>query len=275
MSPPSDPSPGRTPPRPRSEAAAGGARFGPTIGPVPSAVRRLRAAYRLWKTMPLPVRLRSLARTFVTGLLAVLPLAVTITVLVWMGMLVYHWLGPHSILGSILIGIGVGVAGSEAIAYLFGIVIVLAFVFLLGLAVESGVQRGLRRAVNTMLLRIPVVRTIYDVIDRFVALVTKKDGKEGLKSMSPVWCHFGGPGGAAVLGLLSGPTPVELNGRPYLAVLIPTAPVPIGGGLLYVPQEWVQPADLGVEAVTSIYVSMGVSSSQYLKSFPTGGTPHG
>ncbi|MBN4658908.1 hypothetical protein H4F44_24250, partial [Escherichia coli] len=64
-------------------------------------------------------------------------------------------------------------------------------------------------------------------------------------------------------------------GQPYLAVLIPTAPVPIGGGLLYVPQEWVQPADLGVEAVTSIYVSMGVSSSQYLKSFPTGGTPHG
>lgn len=228
--------------------------------------------------MPLPVRLRSLVRTFVTGLLAVLPLAVTLTVLVWMGMLVYHWLGPSSILGSILIGIGVGVAGSEAIAYLMGIVVVVAFVFLLGLAVESGVQRGWRRAVNTLLLRIPVVRTIYDVIDRFVALVAKKDDKDGLKSMSPVWCHFGGPGGAAVLGLLSAPTPVELNGKPYLAVLVPTAPVPIGGGLLYVPQEWVQPADLGVEAVTSIYVSMGVSSSQYLKTAavsPPQGVPHG
>lgn len=215
--------------------------------------------------MPLPLRLRSLARTFVTGLLAVLPLAVTVTVLVWIVMLVYRWVGPHSVFGSILVGIGVGVAGSEAIAYLLGILVVAGFVFLLGLLVESGVQRGWRKAVNAMLLRIPVVRTIYDFIDRFVGLVTKKEGKDGLKSMSAVWCHFGGPGGAAVLGLLSAPTPVELNGKPYLAVLVPTAPVPIGGGLLYVPAEWVQPADLGVEAVTSIYVSMGVSSPQYLK----------
>jgi uncharacterized membrane protein len=40
--------------------------------------------------------------------------------------------------------------------------------------------------------------------------------------------------------------------------------VPVGGGLLYVPQDWVTPAELGVEALTSIYVSMGVTSPQHL-----------
>ena len=55
-----------------------------------------------------------------------------------------------------------------------------------------------------------------------------------------------------------------IGGQPFHAVLIPTAPVPIGGALIYVPDAWVTPAQVGMEALTSIYVSMGVTSSQYL-----------
>jgi uncharacterized membrane protein len=47
-------------------------------------------------------------------------------------------------------------------------------------------------------------------------------------------------------------------------VIVPTAPVPIGGGLLFAPVHWITPADIGMEALTSIYVSMGVTSSQFL-----------
>jgi uncharacterized membrane protein len=45
---------------------------------------------------------------------------------------------------------------------------------------------------------------------------------------------------------------------------VPTAPVPVGGGLIYVPQDWVTPADIGVDGLTSIYVSMGVTSNQHI-----------
>jgi uncharacterized membrane protein len=85
--------------------------------------------------------------------------------------------------------------------------------------------------------------------------------------MSAVWCHFGGPsaqGNSAALALLGSDVPVLVNGQRCLAVLIPTAPVPVGGGLLYVPEHWVTRADIGVEAVTSIYVSMGLTSPQHL-----------
>jgi uncharacterized membrane protein len=85
-----------------------------------------------------------------------------------------------------------------------------------------------------------------------------------LKSMRPVWCQFGGPGGVSALALLSSPDPVVVNGQACLAVIVPTAPVPIGGGLLYVPVDWIAPADIGMEALTSIYVSMGVTSGQFL-----------
>jgi uncharacterized membrane protein len=45
---------------------------------------------------------------------------------------------------------------------------------------------------------------------------------------------------------------------------VPTAPVPIGGGLLFVPAEVVQPTDLSVDGLMSIYVSMGITASRFL-----------
>lgn len=52
---------------------------------------------------------------------------------------------------------------------------------------------------------------------------------------------------------------MEIEGRRYLAVLVPTAPVPFGGALIYVPAEWVRPAEIGVDKLTAIYVSMGIT----------------
>jgi uncharacterized membrane protein len=77
--------------------------------------------------------------------------------------------------------------------------------------------------------------------------------------MRPVWCFFGGDG-AAVLALAPSAQPVDIEGRNYFAVLVPTAPVPFGGALIYVPAEWVRPANIGVDKLTAIYVSMGITS---------------
>jgi uncharacterized membrane protein len=86
--------------------------------------------------------------------------------------------------------------------------------------------------------------------------------------MRPVWCFFGGEGGAAVLALLPTPERILLEGRPYHVVLVPTAPVPFGGGLFFVPIEWIKAAPFGVEGLTSIYVSMGISAPQYFSAAP-------
>ncbi len=205
-----------------------------------------------------------LLRIFVTGLLAALPLMATLLIFVWVLRLLFGWLGPNSMIGRALSAIGLGVTGSEVAGYALGILIVGALIFGLGLLVEAGLERGLARIVDTIMRRIPVVRSVYDIAQRFVALLSSRE-TDGVKSMSPVWCHFGGPGGAAVLALLSTPAPVEVGGRQYLGVLVPTAPVPIGGALIYVPESWVTPADIGAEALTSIYVSMGVTSAQQLR----------
>ncbi len=213
--------------------------------------------------------LRTLLRVFVTGALAALPLAATLLIFAWAASVLIRWLGPDSAVGRTLLSIGLGVGASEVVGYAIGVAIVAAAIFGLGLLVEAGLQRGLASLVNGLVLRIPVVGTVYDLMKRMVGLVRTQDEKgDGLKSMSAVWCHFGGPqadGNSVALALLGSDTPVLINGQRCVAVLIPTAPVPVGGGLLYVPEHWITPADVGVEAVTSIYVSMGLTSPQYLQ----------
>jgi uncharacterized membrane protein len=209
---------------------------------------------------------RTLLRLFATGLLAALPLAATIAIFAWAATVLLHWLGPGSAFGGVLKAIGIGVAGSEVIGYLVGVAVVIGAIFGLGVLVETGLQRGVTRLIDALVTRIPLVNTVYGLIRRMVDLLSQRDkeGEGGLKSMRPVWCHFGGPGGAIALGLLSSAEPVLIDGRRCLAVLVPTAPVPVGGGLLWVPEHWVTSAEVGIEALTSIYVSMGVTSAQYL-----------
>jgi len=219
----------------------------------------------------MPVKASQLLRIFVTGLLAALPLAATILIFAWVINVLVGWLGPGSTFGSVLRVIGFGVAGSELIGYVAGVLIMLVTLFALGVLVETGVQRGLARLLEGTLARIPVVKSVYGLVRRMVDLLRERDGDDGaLRSMRPVWCHFGGPGGATVLALLTNAETVLIDDRRCLAVLVPTAPVPIGGGLLWVPEHWVTPAEVGVEALTSIYVSMGVTSSQFLRRAPAG-----
>ncbi|MEJ5895355.1 DUF502 domain-containing protein [Aquabacterium sp. G14] len=207
--------------------------------------------------------LRQLTRTFVTGLLAALPLFVTAAVFIWLGRLLYAWLGPSSLVGKVFVSLGIGLSGSVMLGYVLGAFIIVLGVFALGLLVEAELQRGLARLVNAVVRRIPLVRNVYDLIRRFVDMLSQGE-EDGLKTMSPVWCRFGDSGGVKVLALLSSPDPVEIDGQPHLAVLVPTAPVPVGGGLLYVREDWVTPAEVGMDGLTSIYVSMGVTSSQVL-----------
>lgn len=216
------------------------------------------------------LKFRHPLRTLLTGLLAMLPLAATLILLVWTLRLLATWLGPQSEFGQLLVHLGLGGTGSELLGYVLGVLLLVVCVYVLGLLTELGLERGLARAVNALVQRIPVVRTVYDVVHKLVGLLGRTQG-EGAQSMSPVWLHFGGrpvagqpASGTAVLGLLSTPQPVLLGGQPYLGVLVPTAPVPVGGGLLFVPADWVEPADVGVEGLTSIYVSMGVTAGQYL-----------
>ena len=197
-------------------------------------------------------------RVFLAGVLLLLPLAVTAFVVGWSVSFVYGFVGPGTVVGRFLTSLGLGFSSSSLAAYLIGILMVVGVIYLLGL-VAIVLQERLEHALDGIMRRIPLIGTVYDLSRRFVSMVDRKDA-DGLKSMSPVWCFFGGePGGAAVLALLPSHEPVMVGAQRYLGILVPTAPVPIGGGLIYVPENWVTAADIGMDQLMSIYVSMGVT----------------
>jgi uncharacterized membrane protein len=203
--------------------------------------------------------------TLLSGLLILLPVAITIALMAWLGSFIYQFVGPGSVFGHLLTAIGLGFSTSPIAAYLIGIVILITAIYFLGLLVETRMERHLSALIDWVMRRIPLVSNVYDLTKRFVALMDRKQGN-GLQSMSPVWCFFGGEGGAAVLALLPTPEIITIGGEKYHSILIPSAPVPVGGALVYVPASWIKPAEIGVEELMTVYVSMGVSAPRKLPS---------
>lgn len=211
--------------------------------------------------------IESIAGTWLAGLLVVLPIGLTIVLVVWLADLLIRFFGPGSIVGRMFAAIGAPLAGDSPFAYLLGTLLLIAAIYPIGLAVQAGLKRPLKTLADRTLRRIPLLGSLYDMADRVVGLLDRSQSAD-LRAMSPVWCFFGGDG-AAVLALAPSAEPIMIEGRAYRAVLVPTAPVPVGGGLLYVPVEWVRPAQVGMDRVISTYVSMGMTPPTSADSRPT------
>ena len=199
----------------------------------------------------------SLLTTWLAGLLVMLPLVLTLALLAWVVSLLNRFVGPSSLIGRGFAAIGQPLAGDSPLAYLLGTALLLVAIYLLGLGVQLGLKRPLANLFDLTLRRTPLIGNLYNLADRFGGLLDKKQDAD-IAAMSPVWWFFGGDG-AAVLALMPNPEAVELDVRAHYSSLGPTAPIPVGGVLLYVPVEWVKPAQIGRDTCTSIYVSMGIT----------------
>jgi len=214
-----------------------------------------------------PGILRNILRPFLAGLLVALPLALTIAVLVWLIDFIHRFLGPGSTVGNMLQSIGLNFATSEFAAYLIGVILALVLIYLLGMLVEAGMKNRLNALVDNIMDRVPLVGKIYNALKKLMRMFEQKDQSE-LKAMSAVMCHFGGRGGTAVLALMPSSERIKLHDQEYYGVLIPTAPVPFGGAILYVPIDWVEPMDITFDELFNIYMSMGATSAEYLQGKP-------
>lgn len=207
--------------------------------------------------MALREPLKPLVTTWLTGLLAVLPLVLTLVLVGWVVGLVNRFVGPNSLFGRSFTVFGDWFVAHPLLAYVFGTLLVLVLIYFLGLVVQSRLKKPFASLVDKTLRRIPLLGSVYNLAERFVSVIGDRQEAD-IAAMSPVWCFFGGDG-VAVLGLLPNPEPLAIDGRMYFSVLVPTAPIPIGGGLLYVPVEWVKPAEFGIDTLTSVYLSMGIT----------------
>jgi uncharacterized membrane protein len=202
-------------------------------------------------------------RYFVAGVFAILPVVVTVAVVIWVARFVQQFVGPDAPLGRLLGAVGFRFSNDTTIAYIIGWSVVLLVIMVVGVFVEAGARGFVQRTFDALLSRLPLVGGIYGTSKQLVGMLDRKSDTQ-LTGMRPVFCYFGKDRGCGVLALLVSPEVLPIDGRDYMLVIVPSVPLPMSGGLLFVPAESVRPADISVESLMSIYVSMGVNAPQVL-----------
>lgn len=199
-----------------------------------------------------------IVQTLVTGVFAILPLALTIAVVVWVTRFLHGLVGPESMCGSVLRSIGMTMTACDITAYVFGLVGALLMVYGLGALVERRIGQRWRDAMDGAVQRIPVVNTLYDASKSLTSVFDRR--KDSLQGMSPVVCRFGDGASVMIPALMPTADLVRVGGQDYHIVVIPTAPVPFGGALVCVRADWVTPAECSFDEMVGIYMSMGTSA---------------
>jgi len=141
------------------------------------------------------------------------------------------------------------------------IVILLVFLYFVGAIGQFVVGKRLIKAGETLLLRIPLVRTVYTATKQVAQAVSLPD-RSALKSV--VLVEFFRPG-FKVVAFLTGYIE-DSAGKKFCKVMIPTTPNPTSGFLVVVPLNEVTETTMTIEEAFKMIISGGIVSPDTLPS---------
>ena len=199
--------------------------------------------------------IRRIAGPFFTGMVFLAPVFLTVILLQWVAGYVTAALGPGTVIGGVLAQSGMLVTRSPLLAFWAGLGIAALIVWGIGLAVQTRWRARLEGGLDGLLGRLPVLGGFYRPLAQIVRMIGGAPSGE-LKGMRVVAVRFGGD--TEVLALLATPQIFDLGEGPRHLVVCPTAPVPVGGAMLFVDVSRVRPVTgVGVDDLAKFYVSMG------------------
>jgi uncharacterized membrane protein len=119
--------------------------------------------------------LRSLVKCFLAGVVTVLPLVITVAVVAWVAQTVSGFLGPRTVLGSLLEKMGLPFSATPWIAYAIGWAFVLALIFGLGVLVEFGARRFVQGSLDHIGRRLPMLGGVYGTVRQLMGMMDKEN----------------------------------------------------------------------------------------------------
>jgi uncharacterized membrane protein len=195
--------------------------------------------------------------TFLAGLLVLLPIVLTVVIIAWLVGILRDALGPGTFLGELLRRGGSALVQNDTLAFWLGVVIAILGIWLLGAIVRTEARRGVQGAIDLMFARLPLVKSIYNPVARVIRLATEKGGGD-LTGMDVVAVRFGGQDGTHILALLASNDYYYVGDLRRVMVYLPTAPFPMTGGLILVPEENVTVVPgMRVDDLLKVYFSLG------------------
>jgi uncharacterized membrane protein len=138
---------------------------------------------------------------------------------------------------------------NETVRWVIGVVVALLALYSIGAVASRMIGQRLIHAFERLIVRIPLVETIYSAAKKLVDVFRQKPSGG---TQRVVLIDFPSPGLKAV-GFVMRTFPDSRTGEELAAVYVPTAPNPTSGYLQVVPVSRLTPTDLkGDEAMTMI-----------------------
>jgi uncharacterized membrane protein len=189
-------------------------------------------------------------RTFLTGILVITPLAVTLWILYGV------FVKADGLLGEVITQVlGRPVPG-------LGILLLVILVMVTGIFARNFVGRRLIRWGNLILYRIPLFNRIYIALKQIFEVFL---GERKTVFQRVVLFEYPRPGIYAI-GFVTSKSEGEIQLRTeqkVINVFLPTTPNPTSGFLLFIPEEDIIPLDMSVEEGIKLVISGGAVTPDY------------
>jgi uncharacterized membrane protein len=194
--------------------------------------------------------MKFISRNMLTGLLAILPVVLTLYLLYWLAVTAESALGKliRLVLPDNWYWPGMG------------LIVALLFVFLLGLLMHAYVFRSLFGRVEQLLYHMPLIKTVYSAIRDFFDYFSPS----GKKEFEQVVAVSIGDTGLKLVGFVTQALPERLpeglRDEDSILVYLPMSYM-IGGYAVLVPRSRIQPLDMNMEEAMRFALTAGVTGS--------------
>ena len=202
--------------------------------------------------------MKQLRRYFVAGLIVWIPLGVTIFIGGFIVRQMDKSLGlipeqyrPEEWLGFAIPGLGV--------------ILTLLLVLITGLLAANIVGRSMVSFWESLLERIPIVRSIYSAAKKFVEVVFSDSGQSFKKVLLIEYPRKGIYSLAFQTATNLGEVQ-ERTGEPVVCTFVPTTPNPTSGYIIIVPKKDIIELDMEIDEAFKMIVSLGVVVPSWHKS---------
>lgn len=192
--------------------------------------------------MTMGVRIR---RIFLAGIFTAIPAYITVKVLQFLFSFMDRILAPY-----VQRFIGIHIPG-------LGLLMMLIFLFALGLLVTNFLGRKIYLYFEKLLLKVPIVSTVYTTTKQIVQTFSPEN-RSSFRDV--VWLEYPRKG-IWSLGFVTGST-LSKDGEAYYNIFIATTPNPTSGFVLFVPKDETIPSGLSIEEGFKLLISGGMLAAE-------------
>jgi uncharacterized membrane protein len=215
---------------------------------------------QLPETPPPPKRglFASFRSNFLTGLIVIAPIGITIWLLWSLAGWIDSWVLPfipNAYNPAILIrqytGLEIDVRGLGVVAFLM-------FTFLIGWIAKGLIGRSLIRWAESLVLSIPLIRSLYSGLKQIAETILQQGQQNFDKACIVEYPRKGIWAIAFISTSAKGEIARRHGAEEMVSVFLPTTPNPTSGFLLFLPKKDVTVLDMSVEDAAKLIISAGL-----------------